>query len=588
MPKTSSNFLQFSLFPPNHQLSSNMETDKTDLEGVKGMPQTLNMKEDQSIGGGDAKRHKSSDECREPETIVYLEGVRFWLVTISLAVFVFMVHLEIPIVTTALVSIIDDLGGFEHAAWVISSYLLGYVAVIVILAKLSDILGRKPVYVFSIIVFVIFSAACSAAQSMTQLITFRAFQGIGGGGCFSLSTVIITELVPKEKYPKYVSQLSIATSLALLLGPIIGGAISSNTNWRWVFIINVPIGLTALLFAHIGLPHDFPHQGRAQGNAEKVGLVQKLTSKSSLVRVDIPGTFLLLVAVVFLTAGFEEADARFPWRSAYVISLLVLSAICWVVLLLWERYVTLQDGLREPILTWRFFTNRLMVGILLCLNLLGGPLIVSIFQLPQRFQLVHGLSGIQAGTRILPFTMSMPVGTIFAAGITNKGKLPVIFVIFAGSCLQVIGFALLGTLPITTDIPSQIYAFQVLAGFGGGMSYTLLYLLIPQTVELRDQAVGMGAASQIRMIGGAVTMAIATSVFNSHVRPELAGLLGVSDLSSLLKLGMALSSMAMGLQDEVRLVLCEGYNRQMIVLAVCSALQIPAVLLLWKKKQLVV
>ncbi|KAI1409179.1 putative multidrug resistance protein fnx1 [Hypoxylon sp. FL1857] len=510
----------------------------------------------------------------------HLQGSRFWLITIALAIQVFMVNLEVPVVTTALVSIVGDLSGFDQLSWVVSSYILGYVAVIVIFSKFSDIWGRKPILLLSIVIFIIFSAACSASQTMAQLIIFRAFQGVGGGGCFSLSQVIIADLVPPDQYTKYVSQIAIVSSLAFLLGPIVGGAISSHTTWRWIFIINVPISSAALVFTIIGMPKGFPHHHPSS--------LRKVFSKATLARVDFLGTFLLLFAVLSLTAGFEEAGSGFPWKSAYVIALLVLSGCFWALLLLWERYVTLRDSVREPVLPWIFFTNRVVVGALLSLLFLGGPIIVSIFQLPERFQLVYGLSGLDAGVRLIPFSLAAPFGTGVASGIGNRLKVPAIYIVLAGACFQVIGFALLGTLPATLDIPPRIYGFEILAGFGCGMNFTPLFLAIPQVVEPHYLAVGIGAGNQSRMIGTAIMIAISTSVFNSYVRPELFSLSGLTDTNPIAALEQGLGNLPLDTQSQIRLILAKGYNRQMLVLCASAAAQIPSALLLWKRKQILI
>ncbi|KAI1817164.1 putative multidrug resistance protein fnx1 [Poronia punctata] len=501
----------------------------------------------------------------------YLKGTSFWIVTIALGVQVFIVNLEIPVVTTSLVAIVADLGGFDKLSWVLSSYLLGYVAIIVIFAKLGDIFGRKPIFTLSIVLFIIFSAACSASQNITQLIIFRALQGLGGGGSYSLSQVIITDIVPPSDYSKYVSQLSIVSSLALLLGPIIGGAISSHTTWRWIFIINVPVSVIALVLAMVGMPRGFGFRGRS--------VDMKKAFKSQLAQLDILGAVLLLFAVLSITAGFQEAGSAFPWRSAYVITLLVLSIIFWTALLLWEHHVTLRDSTREPVLPSRFFSNRVMVGALLGLFFLGGPIVVSIFQIPERFQLVYGLSGLDAGVRLIPFSLAVPFGTGIASSIATKFKIPAVFIIIAGSVLQVVGFALLGTLPDTLDIPPRIYGFEILAGFGCGMNFTPLFIVITRAVEQRDQSVGLGAGNQFRLIGSAVVIAVSTSLFNSYTGSELPGFPAGSESSDQLSL-LAL--------DSVRLVLSRAYKRQMLVLAASAAAQIPAGFLLWKREQILI
>lgn len=146
----------------------------------------------------------------------------------------FLTNLEIPIVTTALMSITEEIGGLDKVYWIIAGYMLGYVGVLVITAKISDLFGRKSSLLVAVGFFIVFSGACGGAQTITQLIIFRAFQGIGGAGNYSLCTTIVLELVPPAKYALYTSSLSVVYAISLLLGPILGGAIS-ETNWRWIF-----------------------------------------------------------------------------------------------------------------------------------------------------------------------------------------------------------------------------------------------------------------------------------------------------------------------------------------------------------------
>jgi MFS family permease len=188
---------------------------------------------------------------------------------------------------------------------------------------------------------------------------------------------MISDMVPPDKFAKYAANLSAVYALSLLAGPIIGGALSSNTTWRWVFIIkqvdivhegsradlsSIPIATPALIVLMMAIPPNFPRHG--QENVERKTLKTLLTAETRQ-RLDFAGAALLLLATLSLTAAFEEAGSQFAWKSAYVITLLIVSGVLWTALLFWERRVTLQASSMEPLLPWRFMKNRAMLSLIL-------------------------------------------------------------------------------------------------------------------------------------------------------------------------------------------------------------------------------
>ncbi|TEY56422.1 hypothetical protein BOTCAL_0225g00020 [Botryotinia calthae] len=266
----------------------------------------------------------------------------------------------------------------------------------------------------------------------------------------------------------------------------------------------------------------------------------------------------MLFAVLAFTACFMEADSRFPWKSAYVITLLIASVILSIALLTWERHVTLTDKVREPVLPWRFFTNRVMIGILLVIILVGAPMGVTTFQLPQRFQLVNGLSSLDVGIRLLPFGAVFPVGCMAGTIIAGKFKVPAIYLIFVGSIFQIIGYALLSTLSTSAHIETAAYGYLIICGFGCGLTFTMVYITAPFTADLCDKAVGMASANQFWAMGSAIGLAIVTSVFNGYILSHFADL-GIDGSMTDLITGQL--SLPQSVREDIRHILSEAYNR---------------------------
>ncbi|KAH7303218.1 major facilitator superfamily domain-containing protein, partial [Stachybotrys elegans] len=561
------------LFPLT-RVRCTMETTKDDVHSSLTDTKLEQVKQD----GERLSPAEGSAEDGE-KVIEYIQGPRFLTISLLLAISWFLVAVELSIVTTALVGISEDIGGLQEASWMISSYLLGWVGVVTVFAKLSDIFGRKPIMLMCLVTFTIFSGACGAAQSITQLIILRAFQGAGGGGTFTMNLVFMSELVPPHKYPKFAAMIGIPGALAMGLGPIIGGAITSNTTWRWIFLINLPPGALCIIMTWLAVPNGFPYHGAAR----------KPASTSTLFsRVDLLGSILLLLAAISLTAGFHEAESRFPWRSAYVITLITASGLLWIALIIWERKVSMASGTLEPVLPWRFLSERVLFGIIFGAALMGGPWTAAVFIFPSKFQILNGLSGLDAGVRFLPFTLAITMGTVTCSILNGKPKVPPIYCGLFGAMMQVVGYALLSTSAGAGQIPPQVYVYQVIAGLGTGAVYQTVVILVPIAAGPQDSAVGMGILMQFRIMGGAIVIAVSTSIFNAFVLPGL-GELGIDDLQDIPALERSLSATeSFDAAAEIHATLSEGYRRQFLLLCAFSALQVPAMLCLWKKKQIMI
>ncbi|PVI05167.1 MFS multidrug transporter-like protein [Periconia macrospinosa] len=538
--------------------------------------------ESDKIALGPMSSSKSDAEDADRPEIHYLTGIRFHLIVAAIAISLFLTNLEIPVVTTALISITDDLGGLDHSAWVVSAYLLGYVGFLIIFAKLSDIFGRKLLFCIALLIFTIFSAACGAAQNITQLIVFRAFQGMGGGGCFSVPTAICLELVPKDKYAALTSFISLVFSSSMIAGPIVGGAIANNTTWRWVFLLNVPAAIPLLGVIVFCIPKNFPNHGKTDVPRRTFKM---LMSKQNIARVDFLGGALLIIATLALVAALEEAGLSYGWGSAFVIALLCVSAVLWVAFVFWERRVTLVRSVTEPVFPWRFFTSRIWLGMTINALSLGAVWIAGVFQLPQRFQIVHGLSPIAAGVRVMAYTGAAPISSIITAIIAKKG-VPPIYLVLGASCLQIVGFSLLGSLPSSTAISKAQYGYQVIAGFGCGTNISLLTLMTPFSVSEQDNSVAMGAITQFRIMGGAIGLSIVNSVMHGMLRSGLTPILTSLQLDKVLDSAQYIAVLPPQVREQVLLKFSDSYNVQMRILAGLAAGQIIGTLIMWQKKQI--
>ncbi|KAF2438547.1 MFS multidrug transporter-like protein [Karstenula rhodostoma CBS 690.94] len=498
-----------------------------------------------------------------------LHSISFWLL-LSL----FVAQMDTSITSTAILTITDQLGDFEKNSWVFTSYMLSFCGFQLVWAKFSDVMSRKTTIIVSAVIFTIFSGACAASQTLIQLVMFRWVQGIGGCGIFALTQLVFFELVPPRKWPLYVSIVTAVVALSLICGPLIGGAIALTGQWRWIFLLNVPICGIAIVGIFFTFPNKLWNEPATHHDL----------STASLRRLDLIGSTLLLGACLLISTGLQQAAIGYAWTSAFVLPLLLMTAPFSVAFLCWEWLITTRRENPEPVFPWRFCRSRKAVGMILNTFFAGSVLMICLIQIPQRFMTVNGLSSLEAAVLLLPFGAFVPTGSSFAAAMMGKPRIPPSIIVLTGAVLQLIGAVLLSRIPTDSDIRAYQYGYQILLGAGVGFVACGLILLVPFAMEKRDLSVGTAAMSQFRVLGGLVGIAIATSLSTPYLRSNISRIAPPSSAALILEKTANIHLLPTELRVEVEKVFAESFGLQIKLVIGFAAAQIPATALMWTRQ----
>ncbi|KAB5513119.1 drug resistance transporter EmrB/QacA subfamily [Coniochaeta sp. 2T2.1] len=518
-----------------------------------------------------------------PERL-YMTGWRLYVLTFALCLSLFLSTLETTIVSTSLISITDALGGFERRDWVVTSYLLTYTGFLVIYAKFSDVLGRKPMILLAVGLFTVFSIVCGSISNLLQLIIFRAFQGMGASGIYAMVTVMNPEMVPSSQWGTYVAITSVVFVLSSVLGPVLGGVINSghdHSSWRWVFLLNAPTGAIATALIAFILPAHFPYKPTAATAASRWH--DKFTFKS-LARLDLLGAFLLLASSILLVFGFEEAGARYPWGSAAVLSTLILGAVLLIAFVFWEKIVAHERFAQDPVFPLRLIKDRRFVGMAIVALLTGPPFMTVLINLPQRFQAVSGSTPFQAGIHLLPLLLSSPLATTVAGQLVSRWQVPPFYMLLAGASLQVLGLGLASSVGVGEAGDKMMYGFEVIMGFSFGMTLIMLIIYVPFVVERADMAVGISSITQIRVLGGTIGLAISATVLNHALSARLPSILDPEQIKAISDSALFIGTLPEATRDAVRLAYSEAFNEQFRVMLYFAAAVWSATLLMWERR----
>jgi EmrB/QacA subfamily drug resistance transporter len=400
--------------------------------------------------------------------------------------------LDQTIVSTALPTIVGELGGLENLSWVVTSYLLTSTIVVPLYGKFGDLFGRKVVLQASILIFLAGSILCGVAQDMTQLIVLRALQGLGGGGLMVITMAAIADVIPPAERGRFQGLFGGVYGLATVVGPLLGGFIVEHLSWRWIFYINVPLGIAALIV---------------------IGAVFKPHTAHVKHKIDYMGAAFLASALTCIILFTSQGGTLLPWSSPQLWCTLLLGLISIGGFVYEERLAA------EPIMPLSLFKERTFVLSGLIGFIIGFSLFGSVTFLPLYLQVVKGSTPSQAGLQITPMMAGVLFSSIVSGRVISKIGKYRLFPI-AGTALVASAMLLLSTLQIATPI-HVMYAYMAVLGLGLGMVMQVLVLAVQNAVEFRFIGVATSGATLFRSIGGSVGVAAFGAIFTNGLRSRL-------------------------------------------------------------------
>ncbi|MFI7497495.1 MFS transporter [Streptomyces sp. NPDC049687] len=400
--------------------------------------------------------------------------------------------LDQTIVSTALPTIVSDLGGLEHLSWVVTAYMLASTAATPLWGKLGDQYGRKRLFQSAIVLFLIGSALCGMAQNMPQLIAFRAVQGLGGGGLMVLSMAIVGDIVPPRERGRYQGMFGAVFGATSVLGPLLGGLFTEHLSWRWVFYVNLPVGVVALAVIATAL---------------------RIPRKETRHVIDYLGTLLIASVATCLVLVASLGGTTWDWGSPQIVGLAVLGVVLAV------AFVAVERKAAEPVLPLKLFRVRTFTLSAVISFIVGFAMFGAMTYLPTFLQVVQGVSPTLSGVHMLPMVAGMLLASTASGQIVSRTGRWKVFPV-AGTAVTAIGLLLLHQLDEHSSTGGMSAYFFVF-GLGLGLVMQVLVLIVQNAVAYEDLGVATSGATFFRSIGASFGVAIFGTVFANRLGEKL-------------------------------------------------------------------
>lgn len=416
------------------------------------------------------------------------------LTMVGVLMVMLLASLDQTIVSTAMPRVIAELNGIDRYTWVATAYLLTSTVMVPIYGKLSDLIGRKPIFLFGVVIFLIGSAASGASQSMDQLIIFRAFQGLGAGALMPIAIAIVGDLFTPRERGKWQGITGAVWGLSSIVGPTAGGWITENSTWRWVFYVNLPIGIIAMLVL--------------------IFLMPSLHSKTKQVSIDYLGAALLVAGTVPLLLGFTWAGTTYPWLSPQIVGMFAGALVLLTAFIIYEARLERRGS--QPIIDPSLFKNSIFAISTLITTVFGMGLFGSIFFIPLFVQGVIGTSVTNSGLILTPLMLTSMVASVLSGQLVSRlGKYK--WVAIVGMVISVVGTWLLVRLDVNATNNDVLIAMLVL-GFGMGFGMALYNLIVQNALPRK---IGQATSTLVffRSIGGTIALAAMGSLMTSAYLP---------------------------------------------------------------------
>jgi EmrB/QacA subfamily drug resistance transporter len=435
--------------------------------------------------------------ARQPPGYNFTIG-RILAIYAGLMLTLLLAALDQTIVATALPRIVSDLGGITQYSWVFTAYMLTSTVTVPLYGKLGDVYGRKNLFLFAIVVFLLGSALCGLATDMTQLVVFRAVQGIGAGGLFPLSLAVIGNIVPPRDRGRWQGLIGAVFAASSIIGPAVGGFIVDNASWRWIFLVNLPVGGLALVVVAITMPRRAPHTEHA---------------------IDWLGAGVLAGGTAALLMGLVWGGKSYPWTSGHVVGAFALAAVLLVAFWFIER----RAG--EPILPFEILRNPIVAGSIACMALVGMAMFGTISYVPLFVQGVIGTSATSSGVVLTPLMLGAVTTSLLTGQLVSRtGRYRWNAVL--GPVVLTIGMILLWRMDVNTT-NAEAARNMVVAGIGIG-SMMQVFVLSVQNAVSRSHIGSATALTQFsRQRGATIGVTVMGAIINHGLPAGVGGSEGI-------------------------------------------------------------